>query len=148
MKFKGSIEPNCDGFEELFEAVVSQLAGSETQLAVWLLQNNIDFSLIEPQPIGAESPFPASNSVLAGSSLLIKLDSSNVEKVVQLFTDNDRLGFEILHIEIEAKGFVQFAAYDHFSAVFFGHEISLEMLEALQSREIIEGYQIFDSNEL
>lgn len=144
MKFKGAIEPNYDALEELFKAVASQLAGPETKLAVWLLQNDIDFSLIEPQPIGAQSPFEGSDSVLAGSSLLLKLDSSNVEKVVQLFTTNERLWCEILHIEIESKGSVQFAAYDHFCAVFFGDEISLEMLEALKSREVIEGYELFE----
>jgi len=144
MKFKGTIEPNYDALEELFEAVASQLANSETQLAVWLIQNDLDFSLIDPQLIGAQSPFPGSNSVLAGSGLLIKLDSSNVEKVVELLTANERLGCEILHIEIGSKNSVQFAAYDHFCAVLFGDELSLDMLEELKSREVIDDYQLLD----
>ncbi|MGQ4647013.1 hypothetical protein [Lyngbya aestuarii] len=141
MNSKGTIEPNYDALEELFEAVVSKLAGDKTQLAVWLIQNNIDFSLIEPQLIGSQSPFPGSNSILAGSSLLIKLKLSNMEKVIQLLAANGRLTFEVLHLEIESNGSVQFAAYDHFSHVFFGDDISLKMLENLKSREIIYDYQ-------
>jgi len=145
MKFKGAIEPNYDALEELFEAIVSQLANSsDIQLAVWLIQNDLDFSLIDPQPIGAQSPFPGSNSILAGSGLLIKLDSSNLEKVVELLTANDHLGCEILHIEISSKNSVQFVAYDHFCAVLFGDEISLDMLEDLKSREVIDNYQLLD----
>ncbi len=144
MGLKGTIEPNYDRLEELFEAVVSQLAGTQAQLAVWLIQNELDLSSIKPQPIGASSPLQGSDSELAGSGLLIKLDSSRAEKVIQLFTADDRLGFEVMHLEIEAKGSVQFKAYDHFAHVFFGDEIPLAMLDALKSREVIDGYALFD----
>ncbi|MEW6496060.1 MAG: hypothetical protein AB1589_26605 [Cyanobacteriota bacterium] len=147
MSFKGEIQPNDannDAFEELFEAVVNWLAGDKTQLAVWLIQDDIDFSLIEPQPIGAQSPFPESDSVLAGSGLLIKLNLRNVENVIQLFTANGRLKFEILHIQIESNGSVQFATYDHFGYVLFGDEISIKMLETLKSRDVIDSYKLWD----
>lgn len=147
MTLKGHIqlnEANNDAAGKLFEAVVNRLVSDKSKLAVWLIQDAIDFSLIDFQPIGAQSPFLGSNSVLAGYGLLIKLELSNLENVIKFFTTNGRLGCETLHIEIESNSSVQFAAYDHFEYVSFGDEISIEMLEFLKSRGVIDSYRLWN----
>lgn len=47
-------------------------------------------------------------------------------------------------MQIESNGSLQFAVYDHFAYVLFGDEISIKMLEALKSREVIYGYELWD----
>ncbi|CAD5963189.1 hypothetical protein PCC9214_03323 [Planktothrix tepida] len=142
MSLKGEIQANHDALEDLFEAVVMTLAGESSQLAVWVLDDQLNFSQMKAQRIGASSPFSESNSILAGSGLLIKLTMENVQKLLPLFRENDYLGYQILHLQIESQGSVQFAAYDHFYVVFFGDLISLEMLERLKQRDIIQDYSI------
>ena len=144
MGFKGAVEVNEGVLKELFDAVVNKLANNNSRLAVWLLQNEkIDLSPLKPHLIGAESPLKGSNSVLAGSGLLIKLDKSNAQKIIQLFSADDLLECEVLHIEIESKNSVQFASYDHFEHTFFGDEIPISILEALKIRGAIHSYQVF-----
>lgn len=147
MSFKGELQindANEDAFEKLFEAIVNRLAGDQSKLAIWLTRNDIDFSLIKPQLIGARSPFTGSDSILAGDGLLIKLDLINVENVIQVLTANGRLSFEIIHIQIESNGSVQFAAYDHFGYICFGDEIPIKMLEDLKSLNVIDSYKFWD----
>lgn len=145
MSFRGEIQANHDALEQLFEAVVMALVGESSQLAVWLLDHDLDFSEIEPQFIGASSPFLESNSILAGLGLLIPLTAEKIKKIIPLFTENGHLGFEVLHLQIESQGTLQFAAYDHFCPVFFGDQISIEMLETLKQNQVIQDYQCFDS---
>lgn len=142
MKSKGYIDPNPDFLEELFCVIVNRLLNNQAQLAIWLLEE-FDLAEFGYQRIGQESPFIDSNSKLAGSGFLISLYSIDIEKLVEVLSL--RLTYEILHMEIESKGKVQFAAYDHFSYVLFGDDISLCMLEDIKNREIIFGYEMFNN---
>lgn len=142
MSLKGEIQANHDMLEDLFEAVVMTLAGESSQLAVWVLDDQLNFSQMKARRIGASSPFSESKSILAGSGLLMKLTRENVQNILPLFRENDYLGYQILHLQIESQGSLQFAAYDHFCVVFFGEQISLEMLERLKQRDIIQDYSI------
>lgn len=145
MRCIGEIQVNYDALEDLFKTIITCLAGESSQLAVWLLDDQLDLSSIQSQTIGSSSPFVGSNSRLAGSGCLIPLTAENVKNVLDFFTDNSYLGFEVLHFEIGSNGTVQFAAYDHFCAVFFGEMIALERLEYLKRHEVIESYTIYDA---
>ncbi|ERT06085.1 hypothetical protein M595_3961 [Lyngbya aestuarii BL J] len=143
MNYQGSIElnhNNDDALEELFNAVIIELLSDQTNLAIWLM-NEIDFSLFNTQKIGAESPFKGSNSVLAGSGLLIKVEPNTINELIQTFSTG-YLTSEVLHLEIEVEHSVQFEAYDHFECIFFGNKISLELLNDLKSRGVIDHYEI------
>jgi hypothetical protein len=143
MNRKGWIEANYDAIEALFEAVVNCLCGDETKLAVWFVKDNLDLSSIKHERIGGKSPFQESKSILAGSGFLIKLDSSNAEKVIQhFFAENYLLSCGISHFQIESNGSVQFEVYDNFGVILFGNKVSIEMLEDLKSRQVICDYQL------
>ncbi len=143
MNTKGWIEANDDAIEALFEAVVNCLCGDETKLAVWFVKDDINLSSIKHERIGAESPFQESKSILAGSGFLMKLDSSNAEKVIQhFFAENYFLSCGISHFQIESNGSVQFQVYDNFGVVFFGNKVSIEMLEDLKFRQVIYDYKL------
>ncbi len=143
MNYQGYIElnhNNDDAFEELFKAVIIELLSDQTNLAIWLM-NEIDFSLFNTQKIGAESPFKDSNSILAGSGLLIKVEPNTINELIQTFSTG-YLTSEVLHLQIEAEHSVQFEAYDHFECIFFGNKISLELLNDLKIRGVIDHYEI------
>jgi hypothetical protein len=143
MKCKGFIQVNYQNelaFEELFNAVIIELLSDQTNLAIWLM-NEIDFSFFNAQKIGAESPFKGSNSVLAGEGLLIKVEPNTIDELIQTFSTG-YLTSEVLHLQIEADHSLQFEAYDHFECIFFGNKISLELLENLKSRGVIDHYEI------
>lgn len=139
----GSIDPNPDAIGELFRAMVNCLSNKQARLAIWLVEE-FDLSQFNYQVIGAKSPFTGSDSKLAGSGFLISLQSTNIDKLIDTFFD--RLAYEILHIEIEAKDDIQFKAFDHFGYVLFGDEISVDMLEALKTRGVIYQYEVFDED--
>ncbi|MEL7034299.1 MAG: hypothetical protein AAFO04_01570 [Cyanobacteria bacterium J06592_8] len=122
MNFKGAIVLNDShefGVPELFKAILNQFTENPIKLAMWLIED-IDLSQLNPQLIQANSPFKESDSILAGSGVLISIEPQNLEKVIQLLTTEDYLYHEILHLEVEVNGLVQFAAYDHFEAILFG----------------------------
>lgn len=141
MNSKGLIDPNFDALDELFRAVLSNVSSKQARLAIWTIEA-FDLSQFDYQPIGAESPFLHSSSILAGSGFLLSLQSSSNELIDVLC---DRLTYEILHLEIEVEGDVQFAAYDHFGYVVFGNEFPLPLLETLKTRGVIYSYDVFDA---
>ena len=141
--FIGSIEVNLDHCESLFQAILNEFSGDQARLAIWLIAE-FDLSPINFQYIGEKSPFPGSDSVLAGTGLLIELEPEKADQVIEVLTISERLEYEILHIQIEYQGIVQFASYDHFSHIFFGAAVSLAMLEDLKTRGIVCSYQLFD----
>ncbi len=144
MNYKGFITVNNQNefaLEELFDAVMRELLTEQTNLAIWLI-DEINFSFFNAQKIGAESPFKESNSVLAGSGLLMKVEANTMDELIQTFS-TDCLSFEVLHLQIEAEHSVQFEAYDHFECIVFRNKISLELLENLKSRGVIDSYDIY-----
>ncbi|WP_204139523.1 hypothetical protein [Halomicronema sp. CCY15110] len=141
--FIGSMEVNLDDCTSLFQAVLNEFPSDQTRLAIWVIAE-CDLSSINFQYIGEKSPFPGSDSVLAGTGLLIELKSEKTDQLIEVLTIPERLEYEILHIQIECQGTVHFASYDHFSHVFFGEAISLAMLEDLKTRGIVCSYQLSD----
>jgi hypothetical protein len=138
----GDMDPNPDAIEALFRAVANRLSNNQTKLAIWL-NEEFDLSAFDYQRIGSKSPFAGSNSKLAGSGFLIPLQSPNLEALIDVLCD--RLTWEIVHMEIESNGDVQFKAYDHFECILFGSQISLEMLEDLKTNEVIFSYRLADA---
>jgi hypothetical protein len=145
MNSKGSIEPNFDALDELFRAVINEFSNKQTYLAIWTVET-FDLSQFDSQLIGAESPFPSKSSRLAGDGLLLPLQSLKGTELLDVLCD--RLTYEILHIEIEVEGEVQFSAYDHFVHVMFGNGISIALLQDLQTRGVISSYEVYDDQEM
>ncbi|MDY7022550.1 MAG: hypothetical protein SWJ54_14545 [Cyanobacteriota bacterium] len=148
MNFKGSIilnDSHESGVPELLKAILNQLTGNPIKLAIWLIED-IDLFKLNPQVIQTNSPFEGSDSILAGSGVLISIEPQNLENVIHLLTTKDYLYHEILHLEIEVNGLVQFVAYDHFEAILFGEDVSLNLLEHLKSREVINRYELLSSS--
>ncbi|MBD2341758.1 hypothetical protein H6G64_33000 [Calothrix sp. FACHB-156] len=141
MNATGWLESNPDRFRELFHAIITKLSEKQARLAIWTM-DNFDLSQFKYQIIGSNSPFKDSNSKLAGDGLLIRLDPTEVEALTN--TLESGLGSSIFHMEIEANGSVQFSAYDGFLHIFFGDEISLDLLEDLKAREVIYNYEIYN----
>ncbi|MDA0267741.1 MAG: hypothetical protein O2890_13075 [Cyanobacteria bacterium] len=141
MNHKGYIEANFDNLEALLTAVIRQLDSPKTRLALWLIEA-FDFSPVESIPIGRESPLVNSNSQLAGFGQLFNFSAVNPEQLSIMLTAEDHLACEIMHLEIEAQGSVQFAAYDNFGYVSFGDGISLHWLQTLKAQGIIADYQL------
>ena len=142
MKAKGYIDPNLDELPALFDAIARELASDQTRLSLWLVES-FDLSPLNVQPIGAQSPFGDSNSELAGDGFLLPLHPTNLDACIDVLAD--RADYEILHLEIEVDGSVQFAAYDHFCYAPFCDRIPLALLEDLKAREVIWSYELFES---
>ena len=142
MNAKGEIEANFDALDELFRAVLKSISNKQIQLAIWTLES-FDLGSLDARIIGAASPFASSSSKLAGDGLLISLQPNQVDELIEVFCD--RLTYEILHLEIEVEGDVQFAVYDHFCYILFGDQISLALLEEIKSRGVICSYEVYSS---
>jgi hypothetical protein len=141
--FIGSIEVNLNDCSSLFQAILNEFSGDQTRLAIWLV-TEFDLSPINFQYIGEKSPFSGSDGVLAGTGVLIELEPEKADQLIEVLTISERLEYEILHIQIECQGMVQFASYDRFSHIFFGNAVSLAMLEDLKTRGVVYSYQLCD----
>lgn len=142
MSKMGYIQQNPDAIEDLLQTVINRLSSHSLRLAIWVVED-IDLFQFDAQRIGAESPFIDSDSILAGSGYLILVGSSNIKSIIEVLSGD--LIDEIIHIEIESNGEVEFAAYDFFECICFGKQISVEILEDLKSHNVILSYSLFDA---
>jgi hypothetical protein len=140
MQTSGYIEARMDCLPALLTAVIDQFASPQTRLALWLIEP-FDFAPIQAQPLGAASPLIGSSSELAGLGQLIDFKAVDTPALIAALTAEEALDCQIMHLELEALGSVQFAAYDNFSAIFFGDAVPLDWLDTLKARAIIVDYQ-------
>lgn len=142
MDSKGIIYANLDRLNELFREIIIRFSQGQSRLAIWVM-NELELLPLSFQNIGAESPFPESKSVLAGTGFLIDIRSETATQLIEILTTEDRLEYEIIHLQIEYEGRVQLAAYDRFEHILFGDAFSLDLLETLKTDGVIGGYEVF-----
>jgi hypothetical protein len=144
MPHQGFIAANFDRLDELLGAVISSLDSPQTRLALWLIEA-FDFAPLPARLIGRRSPLAGSHSELAGYGQLLDFSAIDTAALVTQLTAEEHLDCHIMHLEIEAQGSVQFAAYDHFESIAFGAALPLDWLDALKADGVIWDYQLFDS---
>ena len=138
MAYQGFIDPNFEHLEEFIQAIFTNVAGEQTRLALWLIEE-FDFSQFSATQItGAKSPFGSSQ--LAGFGYLMPLEGNKVDALTTVITDEEQLDCNIMHLEIEMAGKVAIASYDTFSCVLFDDPITLEFLADLKQHAIIKTY--------
>ncbi|NJN23073.1 MAG: hypothetical protein HC812_20240 [Leptolyngbya sp. RL_3_1] len=145
MAHQGYIDANVDRLDELLRAVVSGLDSPQTRLALWLIEA-FDFAPLPAWPIGRQSPLMGSTSELAGFGQQIDFSAIDTATLIMMLTAEEHLDCQIMHLEIEVQGSVQFAAYDYFESIAFGTAFSLDWLDALKADGVIWGYQLFDNS--
>ena len=137
MAYQGFIEPSFEHLEEFIRAVFTSVAGEQTRLALWLIEE-FDFSQFSAVRLGSNSPFGSSQ--LAGFGYLMPIEHNAMDALVKVLTDEEQLDCNIMHLEIAVTGKVAIAAYDTFNCIFFNPPITLDFLADLKQQAIIDKY--------
>lgn len=77
--------------------------------------------------------------------VVVPLSEKNLKMINQEFSErSDLFDDEIIHVQIESNGVLVFAAYDNFDeqCTFSLETVSIETLDLLKSKEVINGYKI------
>ena len=141
MRFQGGIEVPFDQHLAFFQAIIRRLAPHRVRVAFWWLEGCVPTWSFPMKVIGSESPFLGSQSILGGVGRLVRITPQNVEAFLRLITPNV-LG-ALIHMEVESRGQVQFAAYDFFTHEFFSTDIDTSFLDACVAEGLITEYSFY-----
>jgi hypothetical protein len=142
MGYQGEIEVPFEQRLAFFSLIVRHVAPYKARIAFWwVAESSVPVWPLATKVIGPESPFPESGSILAGSGRLLRITPHNAEAFLSLFKP-DMLR-DLIHVEVESRGRIQFAAYDFFEHVLFSNDIDTSLLETARAQGLIREYYLY-----
>jgi hypothetical protein len=126
---------NPERLVDFLSAFLKKLSGLEVRAAFWFYQPVV--LPVAAERISGISPFPDSDSFLAGEGYIVHLTRRNADTLAAFFANDLNALSALIHLEVESAGQLQLRSYDGFGINLLSLALDSQWLSDLAMRGIV-----------